>query len=227
MKVLVACECSQAVCNEFRKLGVTAFSCDLEKEYGGHAEWHIQTDVLSILHGDCKFVTNDGKRHYIDKWDLVIAHPPCTFLSRAQNGLYNENRFPHEYIEKRKQNRQKAVSFFMEFVNLDCPYLIENPIGYMNTHYRKPDQCIEPYMFGDPATKTTCLWLNKLPKFQPTHYVDKPGVHTFPNSNPMGLWYFETSKLPHKERARARSKTFPGIAKAIAYQYTNYLKWFS
>lgn len=126
-----------------------------------------------------------------------------------------------------KKQRDQAVNFFMKFTNLSVPTLIENPVGYMNSHYRKPDQTIEPFMFGDSATKLTSLWLFGLPKLIPTKFVDPIGVHRFPNSNPMGLWYFETSKLPQKERAKARSKTFPGIAKAIATQYTQYIKWFT
>lgn len=103
MNVLIACECSQTVCLEFRKLGANAFSCDLEKEYGGHPEYHIQCDVLKVLYGCCEFYTNDSKKHYVKKWDLVIAHPPCTYLSRAQNGLYNEKRLGAEYVENRKK----------------------------------------------------------------------------------------------------------------------------
>lgn len=227
LRVLVACECSQTVCAEFRKLGVECYSCDIQQEYGGHPEWHIQRNVLDLLNGDCAFMTNDGNPHYVFKWDLIIAHPPCTYLCRAQNHLYDVQRFGADYVNNRIRQRERAVDFFMQFTRTGVPTMIENPIGYMGTHYRKSDQCIEPYQFGDACTKATCLWLFDLPKLTPTNIVQPICKHKFPNSNSMGLWYYETSKLKPKDRSRARSKTFPGIAKAIATQYTRYLIYFT
>lgn len=174
MKVLVACECSQTVCVEFRKLGVECYSCDIEKEYGNHPEWHIQGDVLKVLHGDCEFTTNDGKRHYIGKWDLVVAHPPCTYFCMAQNGLYDRKRFGDEYVDRRVAKQSEAFKFFLEFTKLGVPTVIENPPGKLTTLYRKANQTIQPYQFGDSATKATCLWLFGLPKLQPTKQVAPP-----------------------------------------------------
>lgn len=225
MKILIACECSQTICKEFRKLGSECYSCDLEPQYGGHDEWHIMGDCLKIIYGDCHFCTCDGKEHYIDAWDCVIAHPPCTYLCRAQFGLYNRNRFGDKYVDDRLEKQRQAIDFFMKFTELNCPTLIENPIGIMSKHYKPASQVIEPYMFGDEATKATCLWLHDLPKLILTNIVSKGGKHEFPKSNAMGAWYYSTSKYPMKDRARIRSKTFPGIAKAIADQYFKYLKY--
>lgn len=204
MKVLIACECSQTVCAEFRRLGVECYSCDIEQEYGGHPEWHIKGDVLGIIDGDCAFVTTDGVSHYVDRWDLVIAHPPCTYLSGIQNGLYNPDRLGEEYVSERKKKREEGIKFFMKFTRIKSPCLIENPIGCMSTRYRKPNQVIQPWMFGDSATKATCLWLFRLPNLIPTKIVDPGGKHYFEHSCAMGLWYYNTSKYPAKERSRFR-----------------------
>lgn len=227
MKILIACECSQTICIEFRKLGVECYSCDINEEYGGHPEWHIKGDCIDVMYGSCDFVTRDGKRHHMDKWDCVIAHPPCTYLCRAQSCLYNCERFGDRYVDNRLEKQRKGIEFFLKFTELSCPYLIENPIGIMSKVYRRADQVIQPYMFGDSATKATCLWLHDLPKLIPTNIVSKGEKHYFPASNAMGEWYFNTSKLPPKERSRVRSKTFPGIAKAIATQYYQYLRFFT
>ena len=225
MKVLIACECSQAICLEFRMLGDEAYSCDLEPEYGGHPEWHILGDARCYLNGDCCAITCDNSIHYIDRWDLVIAHPPCTYLSICQNKYYNRERFGDDYVNKRLREKERAVEFFMLFTDLDVPYLIENPIGCMSKIFRKPDQIIQPWQFGESATKATCLWLNGLPRLTPTKIIKKPAPHAFPKSHAtMSDWYYRTSCLPHKERARARSKTFPGIARAIAQQYHAFLQ---
>lgn len=222
LKVLIACECSQTVCKEFRLLGDLCFSCDIEDEYGGKPEWHIKQDVTPLLTVPCKFKTQDGKLHFIKNWDLIIAHPPCTYLSGAQYGLYNRKRFSEEYVSNRERQRELAIKFFLRFTKTNCPTLIENPVGYMNSHYKKPTQTIQPYQFGDPYTKRTCLWLYDLPKLKPTNVVTPlPPVKTKTYS--MGIWMFNTSKLSQKDRPKARSKTFPGIAKAIATQYHSYL----
>lgn len=219
MKVLVACEESQRVCIEFRAKGHEAFSCDIEPCSGGHEEWHIQQDVIPLLNGNEDFSTADGTSHRINgKWDLIIAHPPCTFLTVTGNRWFNEERYGEKAIQ-RKRDRQEAIDFFMKFVNADCEKIaIENPIGIMSTVYRKPDQIIQPYQFGDPARKATCLWLKGLKPMQPTNIVE-PEVIRFENGKTDGSWHYNTLSLPPKERARERSKTFPGIAKAMAEQW--------
>lgn len=204
MKVLVACEESQEVCKAFRELGHEAYSCDIQDCSGGHPEWHLKQDVIPLLNQD---------------WDLIIAHPPCTFLTVTGNRWFNVERYGDKAI-KRLKDREEAVAFFMEFVNAKCEKIaIENPIGYMSTAYKKPTQIIHPYMFGDPARKATCLWLKGLPKLTPTNMVE-PVIIQYQNGkgtdNP---WHMDTMNLPPKERAKARSKTFPGIAKAMAEQW--------
>ena len=172
MNILVACEESQRVCTEFRKRGHRAFSCDIIEPSGGHPEWHIQADVLPLLNGKCEFTTLDGKEHKQDgKWDMLIAFPPCTYLSNAATRSHSLKRTPLQKINDRTLLRVKAMQFFMNFANADCDKIaIENPIGVMNTCYRKPDQIIHPYMFADSendreqyVTKATCLWLKQLP----------------------------------------------------------------
>jgi len=150
-KILLACEESQAVTTEFRKLGFEAYSCDLLPCTGGHPEWHLQEDVIPLLN---------------EKWDLIIAFPPCTDL--AVSGAM--------HFEKKRANgtQQKSIEFFMKFVNAKCDKIaIENPIGIMSKIYRKPDQIIQPWQYGDKAQKSTCLWLKNLPKLEATDIVDK------------------------------------------------------
>lgn len=196
MNVLVACEESQRVCIAFRERGHNAFSCDIEPCSGGHPEWHIMQDVIPLLDGRRSFKTMNGIEHSIDgKWDLIVAFPPCTHLA-VSGARYFE--------QKRKDGRQQhGIDFFMEFVNADCEKIaIENPIGIMSTQYRKPDQIIQPWMFGHGETKATCLWLKNLPKLEPTNIVD---------GREQRVWKMP----PGPERAKERSKTFPGIAKAM------------
>ena len=223
MKVLIACEESQRVCIAFRERGHEAYSCDIQECSGGHPEWHIQGDVLPIINGNCEFETADGQKHRIDgKWDLLIAHPPCTYLTVSGNRWFNVEKYGEKAI-KRLQDRQKAYEFFMTFVNADCDRIaIENPIGYISSHYRKPDQTIQPYQFGHHARKATCLWLKGLPKLVPTEIVDPGeirdggfsiGAHTDGTNN--GKWL----RFNDPELAKLRSKTFPGIAKAMAEQW--------
>lgn len=201
MKVLVACEESQEVCKAFRALGHEAYSCDIQDCSGGHPEWHIRGDVLPLLD---------------EKWDMIIAHPPCTYLTLAGNKW-----FKPEYRERfpmREQQREDAIDFFMRFVNADCEKIaIENPVCIMSSRYRKPDQYIEPYYFGEPEKKKTALWLKGLPPLKPTDMVEPIIIHCKSGANEP-RWHMETMKLPPEERSRARSKTFPGIAKAMAEQ---------
>ena len=205
MKVLVACEESQRVCIAFRAKGHEAYSCDIEPCSGGHPEWHIQDDVL---------------KHLGDNWDLVIAHPPCTYLTVAANKYYNVEKYGDK-AKIRFYERQKAIEFFMEFVGqlFYCDKVaIENPIGIMSTYYRKPDQIIQPYQFGHPERKATCLWLKGLPKLKPTNIVE-PDIIKHPSGKTDSRLHYETFKLPPKERSKMRSKTFEGIAKAMAEQW--------
>ena len=215
MNVLVACEESQRVCTAFREKGHNAFSCDIEPCSGGHPEWHIMQDVIPLLNGRCNFKTIDGIEHSIDgKWDLIIAHPPCTDLA-----VSGARHFGRKRVDG---TQQKSIAFFMEFVNADCEKIaIENPICIMSTEYRKPDQIIQPYQFGHHARKSTCLWLKGLPKLIPTDIVDQGKIDKNGFSRGASLDYAtdENGKiLPWNDprTAKARSKTFPGIAKAMA-----------
>lgn len=202
MKVLVACEESQRVCMAFRKRGHEAYSCDILDCSGGHPEWHIKDDVL---------------KHLDEGWDLIIAHPPCTRLTVAANKYYKPeyaDRFPTI-----QEEREEAIKFFMHFTNLSCPRVaIENPIGIMSTRYKKPTQIIQPYQFGHPERKATCLWLKGLPPLVPTNIVE-PDIIKLKSGKTDSRLHFETLKLPKEERAKQRSKTFEGIALAMAEQW--------
>ena len=206
MKILVACEESQAVTKELRRLGHEAYSCDIIECSGGHPEWHIKGDVLPLLNGDCEFNTMDGENHYLSgRWDMIIAFPPCTDL--AVSGA-------RHFAKKRADGRQQAsIDFFMKFANAHCDRIaIENPVGIMSTHFRKPDQIINPWQFGHPETKKTCLWIKNLQPLEETENV-----------------YAYMMTLPEKARSRIhwmgsghakeRSKTYPGIARAMAEQW--------
>jgi hypothetical protein len=229
MRVLVACEESQRVCTAFRERGHEAYSCDLAECSGGHPEWHIQGDVLEILSptpyeegciDPINFETMDGKTHIIDgKWDMIIAFPPCTYLTVTGNRWFDVERYGEKAIQRAKY-REEAIEFFMVFANADCPRIaIENPIGIMSTAFRKPNQIIHPYMFGDPERKATCLWLKGLPELKPTNIVN-PNIITYKNGKGTDSpWHMNTMGLPKDERAKQRSKTFPGIAKAMAEQW--------
>lgn len=216
MKILVACEESQAVTKALRALGHEAFSCDLLPCSGGHPEWHFQKSVFEVL--------DMG-------WDMLIAHPPCTYLavSGAQwyyhpedKNLPTEQRRPHPKYPNRAKDREEAIKFFLALSNAPIPKIaIENPICIMSSHWRKPDQIIQPYMFGDEATKTTCLWLKGLPKLEPTNIVGKGERVVFASGKSMPKWYAEAiSKAKTKqERQSLRSKTFKGISDAMAMQW--------
>lgn len=189
-KVLLACEKSQATTKELRRLGHEAYSCDIQECSGENPEWHIQDDVLNHLSG----------------WDIIIAHPPCTYLTCTGNRWFAED-------HNRYYLRECAIDFFMAIANADCECIaIENPVGCMSTEWRKPDQIVQPYMFGDPYEKTTCLWLKGLPLLQPTDIV-KPEPRVIHGTKSLPKWYTSAS-------AETRSKTFPGMAKAMAEQWT-------
>ena len=218
MKILIACEESQRVCTAFREKGHEAYSCDIIECSGGHPEWHIKQDVLPLLNGNCKFKTCDGVEWEIKgKWDLIIAHPPCTYLTVSGNRWFDVARYGERAIERHK-DRTEAINFFMEFVNADCDKIaIENPIGVMSTKYRKPDQIIQPFQFGHPYTKQTCLWLKGLKKLNPTNILEKPKEGWVNQSfTPDGRYGGFNGKFA---TAKERSKTFEGIAKAMAEQW--------
>lgn len=220
MKILVACEESQAVTIEMRKLGHEAYSCDIEPCSGGHLEWHIMQDVLPLLNGNCEFETADGEHHTIvGSWDMILAFPPCTYLTVTGNRWFCVERYGEKAIQRMKF-RENAIEFFMRFVDATCNKIaIENPIGVMSTKYRKPNQIIHPYMFGDPERKGTCLWLKGLPPLHPTNIVE-PQIIKYKNGKGTDSpWHVSTINLPSDERAKARSKTFPGIARAMAEQW--------
>lgn len=211
MKILVACEESQRVCIAFRNKGHEAYSCDIQECSGGHPEWHIQKDALQVI-------TEPG-------WDMIIAHPPCTYLTNTGEKWFNEAVYG-EKAKLRKELRQEAVEFFMQFINADCPRIcVENPVGYISKVYRKPDQIIQPWMFGDNVMKSTCLWLKGLPLLVPD-ITEKPYIKQVEYYNEsagrtyhVSQWYVDTWKLNKNERAKVRSKTFPGIARAMAEQW--------
>lgn len=220
MKVLVACEESQTVCKAFRKRGHEAYSCDIMECSGGHNEWHIMQDVIPLLNGDCEFETVDGTNHKIDgKWDLIIAHPPCTYLCMSSQKHCNVEVYGQKAVE-RIAKRDEAVEFFMQFVNADCEKIaIENPVGVMTRHYRKADQYIQPLQFGHPTTKRTGLWLKNLPKLTPTKIVEQE-FHISGTGRKWDKWFWESSMInPLSERSKFRSKTFEGIAEAMAEQW--------
>lgn len=220
MKILIACEKWQRVCTEMRRLGHEAYSCDIEPCSGGHPEWHIQQDCIPLLNGRCEFDTCDGNHHVIDsKWDMIIAFPPCTYLTVTGNRWFNVDRYGEKEIQ-RKKYREDAIKFFMAFANADCGKIaIENPIGVMSTIWRKPDQIIQPYMFGDPARKATCLWLKGLNHIEPTNIVEPEIIRYKNGKGTDSPWHMNTMSLPKEERAKQRSKTFHGVAKAMAEQW--------
>ena len=199
MKILVACEESQTVTIEFRKLGHEAYSCDILPCSGGHPEWHLQQDVLPLLAQD---------------WDMVLAFPPCTHLCVSGARWWKE---------KKADGRQAdGQLFFMQFVwwTSHIPKVaIENPVGIMSTFYRKPDQIIQPWMFGDDARKKTCLWLEGLPLLMPTQIVSEGELAKFKSGAVIPKWYADAWRLSPTDRARIRSKTFLGIARAMAEQW--------
>ena len=225
MKALVACEESQAVTIELRKRGWEAYSCDIQECSGGHPEWHINSDVIPLVNGNCSFKTMDNIEHTIDsKWDLLVAHPVCTLLTVTGNRWFNVERYGEKAIQRAK-DREDAVQFFMVFANADCDHIcIENPVGIMSTRWRKADQIIQPFEFGDAYEKRTCLWLKGLQKLIPTKIVDIPDRIQFKSGKTMAKWLSEASKLPKEQRALVRSKTFPGIAKAMASQWGGDIK---
>lgn len=195
MRILVACEESQAVTIEMRKLGHEAYSCDIQACSGGHPEWHLQCDALELLKM---------------KWDMIIAFPPCTHICVTGSRWFTEGRKPIEL-------QYEARDFFMRFANADCEKIaIENPVGKMSTYWRKPDQIINPWQFGHTTNKKTCLWLKGLPLLRPTQIIPKEK-----RTNEIWKSQFNGKSISwsSKECKKLRSKTFPGIARAMAEQW--------
>ena len=209
MKVLVACEESQRVCIAFREKGHEAYSCDIQECSGGHPEWHIQEDVLNVIG---------------EKWDMIIAHPPCTYLTVAGNRWFDVKKYGDK-AWKRIEYRHKAIDFFMQFVDAPCNKIyIENPVGIMSTIYRKPDQIIEPYYFGEQARKKTCLWLKNLSYLVPTDIVnpgeiEKGGYSVAASANYARGANGKILRWNDPETSKIRAKTFWGIARAMAEQW--------
>ena len=213
MRVLVACEESQAVCKAFRARGHEAYSADIQEPSGGHPEWHILGDVLPLINGYCTFTTMGGRTHRIDDtWDLLIAHPPCTYLTNAAaRWLYAGHKLDADRYKKGLEGK----AFFMALYNADCPKIaVENPIPSAIFELPPYSQVIQPYEFGDPYSKKTCLWLKGLPLLSATDIVV-----------PRGCWVGAKSRnacnyeWAGKRSAKDRSKTFPGIARAMAEQW--------
>lgn len=228
LKVLVACEESQRVCIEFRKLGHEAYSADIQEPSGGFPEWHVMGNVLKILRGG-HFSTMDGKTHNISKWDLIIAFPPCTYLSLVATRHHSLKSATLENINKRTMKRIDGMLFFMQFANAECKHIaIENPIGIMNTAYRNPDQVINPFQFAESVndkenyvTKATCLWLKGLPTLT-TNNLPRPNNVLMYGRNPNGKVSCWEERITG-ERAKLRSKTFTGVAVNMAKQWSDYL----
>jgi hypothetical protein len=215
LKVLIACEYSGTVRDAFIKIGHKAMSCDL-----------LDTDVPGPHYKGSVFDIID------DDWDMMIAHPPCTYLAvSGARWFYHpddkdidvKDRRPHPKYPNRNKDRDDAIEFFLKLYNSNIPMIaIENPIGVMSTSFRKPDQIIQPWQYGDTATKTTCLWLKNLPQLNPTNVVDKGERVYFGSGKSHPKWYADALKLDKQERMKARSKTFSGIANAMAKQYSEY-----
>lgn len=233
MKVLVACEESQAVTKELRKLGHEAYSCDLLPCSGGHPEWHFNCDVFKVIRHFGGELQNGDILNCDREWELMIAHPPCTYLSVSGAKWYyhpddkhlpTSERRPHPRFPNRAQHREDAVDFFLKLMNAPIKKIaIENPIGIISSRYRKPNQIVQPWMFGDEATKTTCFWTKNLPDLEPTKIVGKGERIIFKSGKSQPKWYSDalTKAKTNEERQTLRSKTFPGLAKAIAKQWSN------
>ena len=220
INILIACEESQAVCIEFRKLGFNAFSCDILECSGGHPEWHFNTDVFEVI--KCgSLLTESGITATVNKWDAMIAFPPCTHLALSGS----------MHFEKKRQDgrQQQGIDFFMAMINAPIKRIaVENPMGIMSTIYKKPTQIIQPYYFGDADRKTTCLWLKNLPPLyhnaKPNLFDDvvthvEPELITTPKGDKLSKWHYDSYKLSNEDKSKMRSKTFPAIAEAIVKQW--------
>lgn len=231
MRIIVACEESQAITKELRKLGHDAYSCDLLPCSGGHPEWHFQEDIFKIIKNQGGLLQDGNKNISTMKWEMMIAHPPCTYLTVSGNRWFYHpddkdlpllHRRPHPRFPNRIKDRENALKFFKKLYKVPIKKIaIENPIGIVSTRFQKPSQIVQPYMFGDPATKTTCLWLRGLPLLEPTNLVDKGERIFFKSGKSQPKWYSDAlvQARTAEERRTLRSKTFPGMAKAMAMQW--------
>lgn len=232
MKVLIACEESQRVCMAFRERGHEAYSCDIQECSGGYPEWHICGDALGLVNGRCGFFTADGTYHSVDgKWDLLIAHPPCTYLSTAGTRHLSLKCAKAEKVIDRLWKVAESAVFFMQFALADCDRIcVENPTGYMSRLWRKPDQIIHPYFFAESADdienyqkKRTCLWLKNLPLLKTTNFLPPPEPYGYTRTGKAVYFTDAHGKIKGIEcdgnSAKARSKTFPAIARAMAEQW--------
>ena len=218
MKVLVACEESQRVCSAFREKGHEAYSCDVIECQGGHPEWHIIQDVLPLINGDCEFETMDGVSHKIEgQWDLLIAHPPCTYLTNASAVRM---RVKGEIVPERYEKAMEAKEFFMQFYNANCDKIcVENPTPLKLVNLPPYTQAIQPWQFGHPYTKRTCLWLKGLPPLVPTEIITD-GITPYVNGgNKDAHGNYRQFKGRNERDTKTRSKTFEGIARAMAEQW--------
>ena len=226
MRVLIACEESQAVCKAFREKGHEAYSCDIIECSGGHPEWHIMADVLEVLNpkstfeGELpgiEFFTMDGELHsFVGKWDLIIAHPPCTYMSKAGARWM----FPKAGMvcQDRLKKAMEAKAFFLEMLNADCPRIaVENPVPLKIVELPKHTQKIQPYEYGEPFSKATCLWLKGLPTLTPTNIVSEYKPFLPSNTGAFSRGGGGSRGVAHD--AKTASKTFPGVAKAMADQW--------
>lgn len=220
IRILIACEESQTVCKAFRERGMEAYSCDIQKCSGGHPEWHSDRDVFDAIASEYIW-TQDNKRHWHGGFDLMIAHPPCTYLTVTGNKWMKpefRDRFPD-----RPRQREEAIEFFLKLYNAPIRHIaVENPVGIMSTTFRKPDQYVHPYHFGDPHSKKTGLWLKNLPKLKHTEVVE-PEMYVYKDGRKDPMWHVESMKLPPAERSRVRSKTFQGMADQMAKQWGDFL----
>lgn len=228
MRVLIACEESQTVCKAFRERGHEAYSCDIQKCSGGHPEWHIHGDALEAINSHL-FWTEDMDYHFVEKWDLLIGHPPCTYLSRAgQAWKTRKQSVRPDMKEFREAEAAKAIEFMKALWAAPIPKIcLENPVGLANTRWRKPTQIIHPYYFGDMEMKETCLWLKGLPRLNGLHHIDKnrdkpkptPGKTRIGADGKVKNQYFCGRLDAGKNAAKLKSKTFPGIARSMAEQW--------
>ena len=221
LKILIACEESQEVCKAFRELGFEAYSCDLQECSGGHPEWHINGDAIAEA--------------YSGKYDMMIAHPPCTFLAVSGARWYYhpedsklpfEERRPHPKFPNRVKDKEDALEFFIKLLKAPIRYIaVENPVGIVSTRYKKPHQTIHPWMFGEEASKATCLWLKNLPLLKPTKIVGKGERIFLSSGKSLPKWYNDAlvNSKSAEERRSLRSKTFIGIATAMAEQWGGYV----
>ena len=235
MKILVACEESQAVTKELRNLGHDAYSCDLLPSSGGRPEWHFQENVFKVIDENGGYLENgefiDGSLH----WEMMIAHPPCTYLAvSGARWMYHPDqgdrpiseRDEHPRFKGRRKKQLEAIDFIDMLWNSGIPKVaIENPVGVLSTKWgakgKKPNQIVQPYQFGDEASKKTCLWLKGLPNLHDTNLVGKGEMVTLKSGRKLPKWYSDalTKSKTSEERRTLRSKTFPGFARAMAEQW--------